>query len=103
MSAGAPGLAAAGAGLAMLAGGVNFTSIGLASGALAMGEGEGARATVVGLAAACGPTARARGISADIMLMPANLVLRVGENKSPPRNFRPVFMNIGSALLFSLS
>lgn len=31
--------------------------------------------------------------------MLANLVFATGENKTPPRNFRPVFMNIGSALL----
>jgi hypothetical protein len=33
------------------------------------------------------------------MLMTTNLGFGAGENKTPPRNFRPVFMNIGSALL----
>ncbi len=63
--------------------------------------GAGVSASGVGAASACADTETRNGKRAVIMLMGINLCRAPGENKTGPRIFRPVFMNIGSVLFMT--
>src|SRR5690606_25191092 len=66
------------------------------------GAGSGSTVTGACAASACADTERASGNRVLRMLMAANLRFAPGENKTGPRNFRPVFLNIGSVLFCGL-